>query len=123
METLNETIELKTPSGEHTVVLKPWFTGADIRDNRRYIMTLKDREEMSGPEVIEVAENQLIKLIVLSLDGSDENILERILKMRSNDYEFIIEKVNEASSDGLDKKKEAISDGSTQPTSEESPSA
>lgn len=121
MNTLPETIELKTPSGEHTILFRAYLTGEDVRANRRHIVALKEDPEIKGVRLIEEAENQMMRLLIKQIDGQDvgEDVIGAVTKFRAEDYEFVIDKINEAAGGGLDKKKEATSGGSTETSSKE----
>lgn len=118
MNTIDETKEVKTPSGEHVLLVRNYLTGEDRRENRRFILKLNEDGKSATVEGIEEAENFLLKKVILEIDGKKENVIDTVLKMRSDDYDFVVELVNEVSS-GLSKKKEKISNGSTDHTLEE----
>lgn len=112
MNTLDETKELTTPTGLHKITVRAYLTGVDRRANRKLIWDLSKEGRGDTIEALEAAENALIGQILLSLDGSSESVLERTLALPAQDYDFVIDTVNEIAV-GLDKKKEVISDGST----------
>lgn len=118
MDTPQETKELKTPTGEHTILIKSFLTGEDRRANRRLILKINDDGKGETVEGIEEAEDGLIKQIVLKVDDSEEDIIPRILKFKAEDYDFVFKTITDISQ-GLDKKKESTSSGSTNPSSEE----
>ncbi len=49
--------------------------------------------KISGEFVLE-QEKKLLGIIVKSIDGVSENILETLLNMRNDDYQFIVAEVN-----------------------------
>lgn len=114
MNTLDEIKELTTPTGLHRIKVRAYLTGVDRRANRRLIWTLSQEGKGDSIEALEAAENALIGQIVLEVDDSTEDILEKVLKMPAEDYDFVITTVNEIAIG--DKKKAVSSDGST-PTS------
>lgn len=118
METISETKTLKTPSGEHTIIVKSYLTGEDRRAARRVILKMYDDGKNGKVEGVEEVENDAITRVVLEVDGSSENVVERVLKFRADDYDFIIDTVNQIS-EGMDKKKEKKSGTSTKTSSEE----
>ena len=118
MDIKPDTQELKTPSGEHTILAKSYLIGEDRRASRRMLLKLADEGKSRTVEGIEEAENSLMLQVVIQIDGSSENIVERVLKMRIADYDFVMDLVNEIAS-GMDKKKEVTSVGNTETTSEE----
>lgn len=84
METERETMELTTPQGKHKVIMYSYITGYETREIRKQgFGEMEDREK---------AEDVMIKVLVISINGSDKNILNKILKMRGKDYSYIISK-------------------------------
>ena len=118
MNPLSETKEVTTPSGEHTITHRAYLTGEDRRTNRRLLIRLSEEGKIRNAEAIEEAENALINQVILSVDGTKETIVEKVLQMRAEDYDFVIDLVNEIAS-GVDKKKEKTSDSSTKTSSTE----
>ena len=113
MNTIENEKELITPSGDHKLLVRTYLTGEDRRANRRMILKINDEGKSATVEGIEEAENFMIKEIILKVDGSNEDIVEKVLKFKAEDYDFIVDTVNEISK-GMTKKKEKISDGSTE---------
>lgn len=120
MDYIDETKELKTPSGL-SIIVRAYLTGEDRRANRRLVLRLAAEGLGDKVEGIEQAENEQIKLIVKELDGSAEDIVERVIKLRAADYDFVMETVSSVANGtfSLDKKKEVMSGGSTETSSEE----
>ena len=85
-----DTKQIVTPSGKHTILVRSYLTGKDRRDHRRLIWRLAEEEKNDKVEALEESENALIAAIVIDVDGSKENMLERILQMESQDYDFVI---------------------------------
>lgn len=118
MDTPAEEKVLKTPTGEHSLTVKAYLTGEDRRASRRVVLRINDEGKGETVEGIEEMENSLINQIVLKVDDSNENIVDRILKFKAQDYDFVLETINSIAN-GLDKKKESTSSGSTSPSSTE----
>lgn len=116
METIPETKEIKTPSGEHTILVKSYLTGEDRRSARRTILDVHEQGIGTKVEGIEKVENETILRVVLKIDGDDQGIINRILSFRDTDYDFIVDTVNEITN-GTDKKKLKSSDTNTETTS------
>lgn len=102
-----ETIKIKTPSGKEAE-LKSYLTARERRQIRGvYISAIKPemgtdgKPIMSGVsgEMMEKAEEMLIRIAVVSYNGSSENILERLLDGQDNaeDYEFLVNEANKIS--------------------------
>jgi len=108
----NKTI--KTPSGKE-VVFKNYLTARGRNQIRNiYLNNTKVKVGEATPkiedinvtgEMVEKAETELIKGLVLSFDGSAENILDRILDGSPEDYDFIIQQCNEVSKGDFQKAK------------------
>lgn len=129
MEAIETTREVKVPSGKHTVVARNFLTGADRRKNRRLIWTLSEEGKGRSADALEAAENALVLELIVSVDdkkegdpveGSDQpfSLVAWLEGLQATDYDFMIDLINEIAG-GLDKKKEVISAGSTQTSSEE----
>jgi len=120
MDIPQDTKKVQTPNG-HSLTVKAYLTGEDKRANRRIALALESNKD-NVADGIDKLEDSLITQIVIDLDGSNENIVERVLKLPSDDYDLLINTVNdiqegELGEDG--KKKELTSSGSTSPSSEE----
>ena len=115
---METTKKLKTPTGEHEITFKAFITGEDRRATRRLILKLHAEEKVDKVEGIEEAENDMIARVVLEIDGSNENILGRIIEFKVADYDFVMETINEISK-GFSEEKKTISNGSTSPSSTE----
>jgi hypothetical protein len=76
------TKEFKTPS-EKSVVMYEYVTGRDMK-----AVSLLESEK-------DKALDAMIEASVVSLDGSSENTLERILDLPGSDYVFIVQKASD----------------------------
>lgn len=106
-----ETRKIKTPSGRE-VILKEWITGREAKELRKVFLNAVELSA-SGTEikstniktsVIEEAENKALEMVVLSLDGDKENLIERLLDLPASDYQFIVAEVNKVT-EGIAQKK------------------
>lgn len=61
---------------------------------------ISTKSDLSGSFLIE-QEKEILKLIVVSLAGSAENIIERLLDLPNGDYQEILKAVNEIYSGNL----------------------
>jgi len=107
MENERETIEVETPIEKHKVVLKKWLTVRERRAILRpYLEGMQFNLKGESGENLEVAginpadltekvENIMIETIIVSVDGDSENVLEKVLNMRTGDWEFLKKKLNE----------------------------
>ena len=104
-----ETKEITTPAGKVKVVLKAFITGRDMRALKDIYLKV-GKVDATGttitdidPEMANQAENKSLELVVQSVNGEAEGVVEKILDMPSEDYTFIMEAVNEVA--GFAKKK------------------
>ena len=99
---------ITTPSGAQ-VVLKAWITGAEARALKSvYYSGLKaggGQSTKSAPEIMQEMEDLAFKTVIVSIDGSTENILERVLAMKNSDYQASRDAVNAVKDGDSDEKK------------------
>ena len=103
-----ETKEIITPIGKNKVVVKTWLTGREKRDIKNILLQSTkikslnngktDIDMMSGDIMVKI-EEKTIETIVLSVDGVKDNIVDTVLDMHSNDYDFIKNEVNNIDKD------------------------
>lgn len=102
MDDKRETKEITTPSG-HKVVLNSYITG---REKRAITNVFLEKAEMtmvgntpniSGikGDVANLAEDKTIEIMVVSVDGSTDGILDKVLNLPAKDYDFIVSAINE----------------------------
>jgi hypothetical protein len=99
-----ETKKITTPSGK-VAELKTYFTAGETKELSLVFlkgMKLDYDSETKKPIVKDIsgslmneAENRAIELVVVSFDGSNENILGRLLELRTNEFDFIMKEINE----------------------------
>jgi hypothetical protein len=108
-----ETKKITTPSGKE-VELKTYLTAGEAKELSLIFLkgmkldydpetkkpTVKD---MSG-QLMNDAENRTVEIMVVSFDGSAENILGRILQLRNDEFEFIMEEINKITKPDIGKK-------------------
>jgi hypothetical protein len=86
-----ETRVLETPNG-HKVELKSYLTGRELRQIQALYVDESKIEEgqeklsnLSGALALK-AEDKLIEMAVISLDGKDGDLIDRILDLKGEDY-------------------------------------
>jgi len=91
-----------TPVGNQQIVVKEWITG---RENEYIGAPLFDMVEVNAPggspdikaknlsKQIEEGNHRAVSTVVVSIDGNNENILEKCLEMIHDDYEFILSEI------------------------------
>ena len=107
-----ETHEIITPVAGHKVVLVDWISGRQKQKiDGAMIKTIeaqgqgKDIKPVMSDTMISVQENAAIETVVVSVDGSTENILDTVLDMRAKDFTFILDACQNIVDSGLDEKK------------------
>ena len=100
-----ETTIVETPIGKNKVEIRNWLTGGERRTLRGTFLNKvgvgmdklspEVKDFKLDEEIINEAENRLIKVAVASIDGDKGNILQRILDLRDEDYNFVLQKIDE----------------------------
>lgn len=105
-----ETKTIQTPGG-HEVVLKEWVNGKEIQQIENLIYKNFDiqgaRENPNfklNTSFLTEQTNKTLEMVVVSIDGKTENILEEILVLKAKDYKFIVTEANKVI-EGLDEEK------------------
>lgn len=93
---------IETPIAKDKIELKVWLTGGD----RRAIDSILSDEmniSMSGPEmgvtgfkgsVMSKMQDKTFETVIVSINDSKENIVQRVLDMRDEDFDFVVEEIN-----------------------------
>lgn len=115
-----ESYEVVTPVKGIKVVLKSWITGRESQaiDTAMFagVGTSVDGKKLQpklSDSMIADQENASIKAVVVSVDGSDKDVVEAVLNMRAGDYKFVLEEVDKVVNGGIDEKKANGSETST----------
>ena len=99
----------------HEIVLKTYLTVRENREVRDVLLkNIKfgiDEGEAKidsiPPEVISQIENKNIEMVVVSVDGKNENILETILEFRADEFAELMKEIT-AITGGINEKKNGI---------------
>ena len=111
MNTTRETKTVTTPGGA-VIELKTYITGREQRQLTGIFMkdglnidieTQKITGIKSG--VADLHQDEAFKIVVVSVNGSKENIIDTILDMRAEEYEFIVKEINKVTSTEAQQKK------------------
>ena len=99
-----ETKIITTPNTGKEVVLKAWITGRDKRAIQSVYsddMVIGQDNKVSGikASTINDAKDKTIELVVISIDGSEEDVLNKILDLPSKDYDFVISEIDKVTTD------------------------
>ncbi len=99
-----------TTTGGQKFVIKAFVTARDMRVLKGMYMEMANFDDKGGQsfnvnaEKANAVEDKTIELVVVSLNGATEGIVELLMELPAKDYDEIFEKVQEVT--GLDKKKE-----------------
>ena len=92
----------KVKIGEHEIELKTYLTVRESREIKD-ILLKNVKFEISGnepkindilPDIFNEMENKTISVIVVSIDSSTENILEKVLDFKNEEYEQLQKEMN-----------------------------
>lgn len=94
-----ETRSLTTPVKKQTVIIKDWITGREKRAITEVFLNGSEfQEDGNKPkfkgELVNTSQDITIKTLVVSVDGKTDNVLETVLDMHSEDFEFLITEIN-----------------------------
>jgi hypothetical protein len=89
-----------TPFGKAEVVMKEWLIGSEVEhiEEAMYDMVSGGSGTDGSPQIkadnvskqIIEGNHRTITAVIVSIDGSAENILDKVLGMRHEDYSFIM---------------------------------
>jgi hypothetical protein len=127
-----ETHQIITPIKGHVVLLRSWINGREKQkiDGAmfRSIQTEGEGKEMKprmNETVISGQQNAAIETVVISVDGNEIDVLNRVLDMRVKDFEFvtgIVDKIVEGDFDPKDENNSEMNiTESSEQVAEESP--
>ena len=100
---MRETKEIITPIQKHKIVLKTYLTGLERRQiNSAYFSGIQFsvegqnvKTDKFNPDLISKTEDKTLELLIISVNGKKEKILESLLEMHSDDYDFVVKEINE----------------------------
>lgn len=75
-----ETKEIITPVGKQKIVMYSYLLGGE---KKSFIYAEPEK-----------AQDMIIEKLIVSIDGSNENILERVNNMHGKDYDFIFREIS-----------------------------
>ena len=114
-----ETKEFVTPVGKNKIVAYSYLTGREKRAIsdvflRSTKFSMDENQKIKTDSVDATLTNKsrdrAISLIVVSVDGVKEDVVNKILDLRNEDYEFVVAEIDKIT-EPTDKKK--LSDGKT----------
>lgn len=102
-----ETITLTTPVHNKEVVVHTYLTGREFEYAQSPLLeAMAIRPQGASGEVrfgqidvnkVQEATHRLIEKHIVSVDGKTDGILDAILDMHNDDYQFVVEKIQELS--------------------------
>lgn len=119
-----DTFEIVTPVKGHIVVLRSWITGRESQkiDSAMFkgVGTTGDGKRLQ-PKLSETMladqENKSVEIVVVSVDGKDNNLVDTVLNMRKADYDFVLKEVDRVVNGDVPEKKEKSSETNTSESS------
>jgi hypothetical protein len=105
---VQETVTIETPIGKNKVVLRGYVTGrirqelsAIVAGKAEFAQKTEQSDDLEAVDLIRLTGDQLtelknkgIELLVLSVDGQEDNIVDRVLNMHEDDTDFVLTEVN-----------------------------
>lgn len=97
-----ETKTFKTPHG-HEIEIATYATGREVRSiESKYYAKAKLDLVAGQPKITDMdlsaqfeVEQEMVRLLVKKIDDKTEDVLNIVLDLRSEDYEFVIKELNE----------------------------
>ena len=92
---------LETPIDKHKIEIKTWASGGEMEQIQE--VWLEGMEMQVGEDVkptlkgsqLTKANHRLIETLVVKFDDSTDGIVEKVLDMKNEDYQFVIGELNE----------------------------
>ncbi len=119
-----DTFEIVTPVKGHKVVLRSWITGRESQkiDSAMFkgVGTTGDGKRLQpklSDTMLADQENKSIEVVVVSVDGKDNNLVDVVLNMRKADYDYVLSEVDRVVNGDVPEKKEKSSETNTSESS------
>ena len=92
-----------TTKGGHKIVFKEWITGREKRQITDIFLRDIEMKQKGGEQefvglkgsVAAEAEEKAIEIVVISVDGKTEKVVDAVLDLPSNDYDEVNAAINE----------------------------
>lgn len=102
-----ETKEIITPSGLK-VLVKTWISAGEANIVKQEMLKTMKIDPSTGKQTSEITgdflisqEKTLLGLLVVSVNGETETVVDKLLESRNEDYQFVISEVNKIYSGNL----------------------
>jgi len=113
MDIERESKEIVTPVDQHKVVIKTYLTGGESRvienvyiDESGFTVADAQTAKISSA-IIDKAQDKLIEVSILSINGIADDIVQRVLGMKKQDTQFVLNAIRLMSEGSeFDKKKD-----------------
>ena len=96
-----ETKELTTPVDSHKVVIKTYLTGREYREIENVFLR-QAKVNAAGQQsadfdgsIVKVAEDKMIEQAIVTVDGTPDDILNRVLDFKNADFAYLVAQLNE----------------------------
>lgn len=94
--------EVITPIKKHKVVLKDYITGREDEEIQKPITDIKfqmgaqgeGKAEINAGEALKLSKHISIEKVVISVDDKKEDILNLVMDMVKQDYQFVLKEVD-----------------------------
>lgn len=100
-----ETKIIFTPTDKHEIEIKTWLTGGEKRKITNAILNraiFTKQTSNFDDDIISHAQDIALTTIITKIDNSEENILQKILDLRSEDFDFIVNEINKVTENKID---------------------
>ena len=100
--------KIKTPVDGHELELKAWLTGREKREisnlflNSATMIGGKVDDLKITSDIVNKAQDLAFETVVISVDGKTENIIDAILDMKGDDFDFVVIEINKISGDQVE---------------------
>jgi len=101
---------LETPIDKHKIEVKSWVSGGEMEQIQGVWLEGMEMQvgEETQPKVkgsqLTTANHKLIELLVVKFDDSADGILEKVLDMKNDDYQFLVAELNTITNPSAEKK-------------------
>lgn len=107
--------EIITPIGQQKIRIKAWLTARERRSIRAVLLegvefstkegdteNLMSNYKMNASSMDKM-QDKTLETVIVDINGSPENVLEAVLDMREEDYNFIIKEIDKVTGEQTEK--------------------
>lgn len=101
---MRETKTIITPLDGHKVEILTYVTGREQREINSAVYNSASIDVQDGQpviqniqasQIVQAVQDKTVEMLIVGINDSNENILDRLLDMKSRDYDFVIQALNE----------------------------